>query len=126
MKTLLTLCLILSSGVVSAEWRLVHQDAEKAEFFIDPSNVVLIDGYKRAWVLNNLPKANPQGAQSFKSVEEFDCVEKAGRLMQIAAYAGPMGTGDLLGRRHGNGQWIKTEAGSVDQMLLEASCTDKL
>lgn len=125
MKKLWALFFFLFATTVHADWRLVHTDADKAQFFIDPSNITLVEGYKRAWVLNNLPQANPQGARSFKSVEEFDCVEKAGRVMQIAAYGGDMGSGDLLGRRHGNGQWIKTEPNSVDQLILEAACLDK-
>ena len=125
MKKTCGLLLLLWSSTVLADWRLVHTDADKAQFFIDPSNVTLVDGYKRAWVLNNLPRANAQGARSFRSVEEFDCIEKAGRVMQIAAYDSEMASGNVLGRRHGNGQWIKTEPGSVDQLLLEASCIDK-
>lgn len=123
-KTLGLLLFLLSSSV-QAEWRLIHSDTAQSQFFIDPSNVSLIDGYKRAWVLNNLAQANSQGTRSFRSVEEFDCLEKTGRVMQIAAYAGEMASGDLLGRRHGNGQWVKAEVGTVDRMLLEAACQDK-
>ena len=125
MNKLFACVVVLLASAVHADWHLVHTDNAKTQFFIDPSNVTLVDGYKRAWVLNNLPQANPQGTRSFRSVEEFDCVEKTGRVMQIAAYDGEMASGNVLGRRHGNGQWVKTEAGSVDQLLLEASCKDK-
>jgi hypothetical protein len=84
-----------------------------------------VDGYKRAWVLNNLPQANSQGTRSFRSVEEFDCVKETGRVMQIAAYDGDMASGNVLARRHGNGQWTAAEPGSVDRLLMQAACAGK-
>ena len=125
MNKILGLLVLLLSIAVHAEWRLIHTDADQSQFFIDPTNVSLIDGYQRAWVLNNLAKANPQGTRSFRSVEEFDCNAKSARVMQISAFAGEMASGDLLARRHGNGQWVKPETGTVDHMLLEAACQTK-
>lgn len=125
MKISVSVVAFFLSTSLHAEWRLVHTDADQAQFFIDPSNVTLVDGYKRSWVLHNLPKANAQGARSYRSVEEFDCVERAGRLMQIAAFDAEMGAGNVLGRRHGSGQWIKTQPGSVDELIMEASCKDQ-
>jgi len=124
-KKTLALLLLSFSAMVHADWRLVYTDPSNSQFFIDPSNVQLKDGYKRAWVLHNLVQANAEGARSFRSVEEFDCVEKAGRVMQISAFDGEMAGGNLLARRPGSGQWIKSQAGSVDQWLLEAACLDQ-
>jgi hypothetical protein len=45
--------------------------------------------------------------------------------MQIAAYDGDMASGNVLARRHGNGQWTATEPGSVDRLLLQAACAGK-
>jgi hypothetical protein len=124
-KKTLGLIFCFLSAIVHADWRLVHTDPSNSQFFIDPSNVRLMDGYKRAWILHNLPQANSEGTRSFRSVEEFDCVEKAGRVMQISAFDGEMAGGNLLARRHGNGQWVKNQSGSVDHMLLEAACLDQ-
>jgi hypothetical protein len=125
MKKIICWLLAAHAGLACAEWQLVHTDADKSQFFIDPSNVSLVDGYKRAWVLNNLPQANSQGTRSFRSVEEFDCVKESGRVMQITAYDGDMASGNVLARRHGNGQWTATEPGSVDRLLLQAACAGK-
>ena len=123
-KILLLLSFITMSA--QAEWRLVHTDAGQAQFFIDQTNIVLVDGYQRVWVMNNLDKPNAQGARSFRSVEEYDCINKSARVMQIAAFDGEMGGGNLLARRHGNGRWLKTEEGSVDNIIMSEACkTDK-
>jgi hypothetical protein len=116
---LLAVCFSLSAH---ADWRLIHTDASNSQYFIDQTNIALIDGYQRVWVLNNLDKANTHGTRSFRSVEEYDCINKQARVMQIAAFSGPMGEGDLLGRRHGNGQWVSPEEGSVDKMILNEAC----
>ena len=125
MKNIFGLFILFIVSTAHAEWRLINKDANNAQFFIDPSNVTLVDGYKRAWVLNNLPLPNAHGTRSFRSVEEFDCIEKAGRVMQIAAFDGEMASGNLMARRHGNGQWMKTDLDSVDHLLLEAACMDQ-
>lgn len=116
-------CLLsLVSLTAQADWRLVHTDASQAQFFIDQTNIALIDGYQRIWVMNNLSKPNAQGARSFRSVEEYDCINNSGRMMQIAAFDGEMGQGNVLARRHGNGQWQTPEEGSVDKIILHEAC----
>ena len=119
-KMLFVLGLLALSA--QADWRLVHKDTSNAQFFIDSTNIALIDGYQRIWVLNNLDKPNAQGARSFRSVEEYDCINKSGRVMQIAAFDGEMGAGNVLARRHGSGQWEKPDEGSVDQIIMIEAC----
>ena len=124
MKKIFLLLSLLSLSA-HADWRLVHTDASNAQFFIDQTNIELIDGYQRIWVMNNLSKPNAQGAQSFRSVEEYDCIKNSGRMMQIAAFDGEMGRGNVLARRHGNGQWQVAEEGSVDKIILNEACQPK-
>jgi hypothetical protein len=95
MKKITALLACVLSFSAQADWRLIHTDATNAQFYIDQTNIALIDGYQRVWVLNNLEKANSRGTRSFRSVEEYDCINKMARVMQIAAFDGPMGQGEL-------------------------------
>jgi hypothetical protein len=118
--------MFLLLGVVSlsaqAAWQLVHTDASNAKFFIDQTHIELVEGYQRIWVMNSLESTNAQGARSFRSVEEYDCIKKMGRVMQIAAFDGEMGQGNVLARRHGNGQWQAPDEDSVDKIIMNEAC----
>ncbi len=119
-KTLLMLCLLSLNA--QADWRLLHTESDKSQYFIEPTNTALVDGFHRVWVLHNLPQANPHGTRSFRSIEEYDCNLGQARLMHITAYASEMGLGEPLGRRSGTGAWAKPEAGSVDQLIMSSVC----
>ena len=119
----LPIVLIFLGFAAHADWHLVHTDASSARFFIDKDNLLFINGYRRAWILNDLGKANGQGTASFRSVEEYDCEQGQARVMQIHAMSGPMATGNLVARRSGNGQWLKAEADTLDKRLMNAVCS---
>lgn len=119
----LPILLIFLSFVAHAEWQLVHTDNTAARFFVDKDNLRIINGYRRAWILNDLGKPNGQGTASFRSVEEYDCQEKQARVMQIHAMSGPMATGNIMARRSGNGQWTKSEADAIDKHLMDSVCS---
>jgi len=115
--------LVFMCFAAHADWQLVHSDPTQARFFIDKDNLQVINGYRRAWILNDLGKPNEQGAASFRSVEEYDCEQTQARVMQIHAMSGPMATGNIMARRSGNGQWVKPEAGAVDKQLMDSVCS---
>jgi len=119
----LPILLIFLGFAAHAEWQLVHSDAAQTRFFVDKDNLRMMNGYRRAWILNDLGKSNGQGTASFRSVEEYDCEEGQARVMQIHAMSGPMATGNLVARRSGNGQWLKAEADTIDKHLMAAVCS---
>ena len=121
----LPILLIFLSFAAHAEWHLVHTDNTAARFFVDKDNLRIINGYRRAWILNDLGKSNGQGTESFRSVEEYDCEQSQARVMQIHAMSGPMATGNLVARRSGNGKWLKADADaeSIDKHLMAAVCS---
>ena len=119
----LPILLIFFGFAAHAEWQLVHTDTSAARFFVDKDNLLIINGYRRAWILNDLGKSNGQGTESFRSVEEYDCEQGQARVMQIHAMSGPMATGNLVARRSGNGQWLKAKANTLDAHLISAVCT---
>ena len=106
-----------------AEWSLFHTADDKSQFFLDPETLIVLDGFKRIWILNEFDQANLQGTKSFRSIEEYDCVQSLSRVMQIAAFKGSMATGQLLAKQHGNGLWKPIESASVEEMIREKVCS---
>jgi hypothetical protein len=121
MKKLVFLAAFLCVSA-QAEWQLIHTEPGNSRFFIDLETVTVVDTYKRIWVLNDLGKANDQGVMSFRSVEEYDCPQVKGRVMQIAAFTGEMASGEILARGNGNGNWIQPESGTLDEKIMQKVC----
>ena len=61
----LPILLIFLSFAAHAEWQLVHTDDTQTSFFVDKDNLQMMNGYRRAWILNDLGKPNGQGTLLF-------------------------------------------------------------
>ena len=57
----LPILLIFFGFAAHAEWQLVHTDGTAARYFVDVDNLRIINGYRRAWILNDLGKSNGHG-----------------------------------------------------------------
>ena len=123
MKKLLLLLSFFFCVSSHAQWTLFHTAEDKSQFFLNPETLLVVDGNKRIWILNEFAQANAQGTRSFRSIEEYDCVNSLSRVMQIAAFNGPLATGQLLAKQHGSGQWKPIEAGSVEEIIREKVCS---
>ena len=123
MKKLLLLLSFFFCVSSHAQWTLFHTAEDNSQFFLNPETLLVVDGNKRIWILNEFAQANAQGTRSFRSIEEYDCVNALSRVMQIAAFNGPLATGQLLAKQHGSGQWKPIEAGSVEEMIREKICS---
>jgi hypothetical protein len=121
MKKLLFTLLFVSLSA-QAEWQLIETDKENSRFYIDLETITVVDTFKRIWVLNDLAQPNSQGVKSFRSVEEYDCTQVKGRVMQIAAFTGEMASGEILARGHGNGNWIQPDSGTLDEKIMKKVC----
>jgi len=121
MKKILSIIFFVSL-TAHAEWQLIETEKDNSRFYIDLETITVVDTYKRIWVLNDLGQANSQGAKSFRSVEEYDCTQSKGRVMQIAAFTGEMASGEILARGHGNGNWIQPDSGTLDEQIMKKVC----
>ena len=74
MKTkLLTICLILFTSQVFAEWEKIVVNTKGNSFYIDKSNISRVKNKVYWWDLCNYKKRTDNGAYSFKSHNEGDC-----------------------------------------------------
>jgi hypothetical protein len=121
MKKILSILFFVSLSA-HADWQLIETDKDNSRFYIDLETITVVDTYKRIWVLNDLGQANSQGVKSFRSVEEYDCTQIKGRVMQIAAFTGDMASGEILARGHGNGNWIQPDSGTLDEKIMKKVC----
>lgn len=76
------------------------------------------------WILADF--ASPKSElkiMSFRSQNEFDCAGERMKSVAIAAYSGPMGSGDSIGSGDGNGSdWEPVVPDSVNESKLRYAC----
>jgi len=105
-----------------ADWTLTAVGGDdKISVYADLSTKKYVGGYIRIWSLTNTTKSGEK-FRSFKSFEEYDCTQDRKRIIQITAYSGQMGTGNVLGTEK-NGGWDFVTPGSVDAVHLKKICS---
>lgn len=127
---LLTICLILSSTPLYAQWVAIdaqYQSHPLQMAYVDAATIhrednlvtifALIDW---KWMQGN---RSPTRFYSTKITKQFDCNNKRVRNLESTDFYGHMGTGEVIGGRHtSEGHWIAVEPASLNQGVWEAAC----
>jgi hypothetical protein len=128
MKRLLILLMLVSQPAWAGWVELGSAGAgtEKAfTHYIDPETVRKTPNGRRAWMMNDFerPQPDPSGSyRSSKELEEFDCAGERNRTLQGSAFSGQMGTGLVVTSLDSAGRWLIVSPGSVAEAQLKAVC----
>jgi hypothetical protein len=69
-------------------------------------NIKKTGNMRMFWHIQNLKQADRQGDMSYRGVWQYDCQESRQRNMQVAAYPGPMATGQKSEEAYQPSDWI--------------------
>ena len=115
---------IPSSG---AEWLLVDQNAN-ATVYVDPATMRRSGDLVRLLVLDDLKTAHTRGADAYwssRAHEEHDCANERFRLVALAQFSGPMGTGAVIYERTLESKWAPIPRGTLAQSVWKYACGKK-
>lgn len=122
LKALFISSTCLGSLPVSAQdWKLVSE-TDIVKSYIDVTSIKTINGYIRAWSLQNRNKPTKSGEYSFKALEEYDCKLDRTRIISLIAYKGQMGSGDGT-TSNGIGEWEYPAPGTNGGTILKFVCS---
>jgi len=114
--------LLLAAGPAWAEWVLIDE-SEYANTYVDPATIKK-DGYvRRAWVLHSRKSPDKDGDLSYKGLEEFDCKQEKGRVLQVDYFSGKMGTGRRTGSSNRPEDWGYFAPDSAGGTMLKFLCS---
>jgi hypothetical protein len=121
---LLGTLLVLSSGLVYAEWVFVSKDDEAGTtVYIDPDTIRRKENLVKMWLLYD--RKAVEGYGSIKSQNEYDCAEDRHRLLGSSIYSGHMGQGRVVYNNFTEGKWAPVVPDSRGQALWKYACGKK-
>jgi hypothetical protein len=123
MKKLLAIILVLFSVNCFAEWSFVTSSTDKTiQIYVDFSTKKKVGGYIRVWSLVDTSRTFKK-VHSYKVLEEFDCSLDRTRLIQMSAYSGRMGVGDVINTTKGDNSWDYIRPKTVEEDVFKRICS---
>ena len=95
MKKLVATLLILFAGPSWAQWVLYQRDMDGANYFYDPSTIQG-ENKKRVWTRVDHKSKNELGWHSARALQEYDCINKTYKPLQVEIFSGPSLQGAIL------------------------------
>ncbi len=121
----MTLGLALCNPSSAADWVVFHA-APEASIYTDPSTVHKEGDDAQMWVLIDYkqPQNDKTGKQvlSDKLHYQYSCKDKTLSITDTAAYAGHMGSGELINENPDAPQVTPVEAGTLAEDMWKHAC----
>jgi hypothetical protein len=124
----IALLILLSSGPVYAEWKIVEKQYQPTDFetlYFDPETIHREGTRATLWQLTDLKWNSTTRFLSFKTYKEFDCEQSRVRVLQVIEFSRQMGTGRSASGYIENGNWQPVGERSVNHMLWKAACVKR-
>lgn len=125
-NNLIILLLILASANAWAGWqRLGENSAETA--YVDAAQK-RDHNRVRMWGLFDLKTPRAFGDMTYSSMKiqrEYHCKDKQSRIISMAAFAGNMGSGDMIYSTNTPEKWAAIQPDSVEEALWYIACDKK-
>lgn len=122
MKKIFGLFLIFFSVNCFADWTLLSTSHDETiKTYVDFTTKKKVGGYIRVWSLTDSSRTDKK-ILSFKVLEEYDCSLDRIRLVQMTAYSGRMGGGNVINTIKGDSSWNNIALGSVEDRLFKRIC----
>jgi hypothetical protein len=117
------LILILSSPLVSnaQNWVKIGETID-SKHYIDPSTVKFSGKKFKIWGITNFKKQEPDGVQSQRYQDEFDCANEVRRGTYISSHYGKYGDGGIKFNSPINEPWRPIPPGTVVDQILKLIC----
>ena len=121
-KLLILLFSILISFNSYGDWKLIGDNVNSSNYYIDFEKIKKVDGYKYYRFLTDLFEPDQDGDFSYVSYMQGDC--KLSKIMVLSEfyYKQPMGVGKVTTNTVKNPKWIYPAPNSMNEYMLELVC----
>ena len=125
-RLFLIILLLLSSGVVYAEWVKVGDSDEAGKtIYVDPATIRRDNNLVKMWQFYDYKTVQTVGGNRFLTAKEqweFDCAEGRSRVVARKEFSGNMASGTMVFTNSQVGKWVPVMPGSMDQTVWEVAC----
>lgn len=108
-------------GIAPAQSWTVVSASDDAVFFVDASSIRVDGSFLRIWVMTDYER-HPAWKSTI-GANQVDCKEDKFRALQLTAFAGPKGTGTVLGEVSYPDAWRLTVPGSAWERMIRWVCS---
>jgi hypothetical protein len=126
---LLTTLLVLSSGVVYAEWVLTSGNDESGlKVYIDPDSIRRQGNLAKMWQLydyKNVQTVAGDSLLSIKRFNEYDCTAERTRMLGYTWFSGNMGSGSVVYSTPEVQPWESVGSRTINHTLWKVACDKK-
>jgi hypothetical protein len=124
---LLTMCLLLASGPVYGEWKMIGvSETYKANVYVDYATVRRTGNIVTMWELfdyeTNKTLAGKTMYLSHTTEREYDCHAELTRILVVKWFSGQMGAGRMVDSLNLISNWAVVEPGSIAETLWIVAC----
>lgn len=104
-------------------WTRLGQN-EQLALYVNRNSIERDGNIRRVWEMQDLKQPDPDGVQSRRYMNEYDCVNKMYRISQMTSYAGPKLSGKKMFEIDEPGYWRKIPAGGMFVLGYVAYCIE--
>ena len=119
--SLLFLCIFVLP-VYAQEWVPVSTN-EKLTTYIDIASIKKVEGFSRAWTIQDWKVADKYGVYSYRALQEFDCKNIRMRTLNMTAHTGHLATGDILTIISTPSEWVYSPPGTISHVNHDFVCS---
>ena len=126
---LLIILLVLSNGIVYAEWLLTSGNDESGlKVYIDPDSIRRKGNLAKMWQLYDYQTVQTVAGDSLLSIKrfnEYDCTGELTRMLGYTWFSGNMGSGKVVYSTPEVQPWESVGSRTINHTLWKVACDKK-
>lgn len=119
---LLALC-ALACQSAHAEWEFVASSDFYARY-IDPDSTIRDGDIVRVWEVDDQAAVDRFGVSSLRAQTEYDCADRAYRILHLSGHSKPLTEGRVLFSRPGRDDWSPIAPGTLGEATMDRICAE--
>lgn len=120
MKRIVLTVLLVVSALARAQW-VSFAENDAAHYYLDPKTVSMKGRLRQVWELQDL-KESYRGANSFRTLVEYDCQTRKSRTLAFSVHTKTMAAGSTLESSTQPWDWQDIAPESASELVLRLLC----
>ena len=113
----------LASEPAHAEWEYVASSDFYARY-IDPDSSSRDGDIVKIWEVDDQAEEDRFGVRSLRAQTEYDCVDRAYRILHLSGHSKPLTAGRVIFSRARNDDWSPVAPGTLGEATLDRICEE--
>lgn len=113
----------LASQPAHAEWEYVASSDFYARY-IDPDSTTRDGDVVKVWEVDDQAAQDRFGVSSLRAQTEYDCADRAYRILHLSGHSKPLTLGKVIFSRPGADDWSPIAPGTLGEATMDRLCSE--